>query len=106
MLLGERKTVNVELPSQGKVTLTEQEKEQRYVCHLLYASPILRGKNTEVIEDIIPLYNIPLEVRLPKKVKSVYLAPSKEKIDFIQTQEGVRLSVPKIDCHAMVVFEC
>ena len=103
-LLGKEKTIDVDMPSQGKVTLTEQRNEGRYICHLLYASPILRG-NIEVIEDIVPIYNIPLELKLPKKVTNVYTAPNNEKIEFVQDEESVRIVVPKVECHAMIVFE-
>lgn len=103
-LLGEDKTVRVDMPSQGKITLTEQPKEKRYVCNLLYMSPIHRA-DVEVIEDIVPLYNVPLEIKLTKRIKKVYLAPSKEKIDFVQKNDIVSLCVPQIDCHSMVVLE-
>ena len=103
-LIEDKKTISVDMPSQGKVTLTEQAEENRYVCHLIYASPILRG-NIEVIEDIIPIYNVSLEVNFPREIKNVYLAPSKEKIDFEQNNGHVKLLVPKVECHAMVIFE-
>lgn len=105
LLLGEHKTLSVEMASQGKVTLMKQSNKQRYICHLLYASPILRGGHIEVIEDIVPIYDVLLNINISEKIKRVYLAPSKEKIDFVQTEDSVQLKVPKIECHAMVVFE-
>ena len=103
-LLGEEKTVNVDMPSQGRISLMEQADEGRYISHLLYANPILRGK-IEIIEDIVPLNNVSLKIKLQKKIKNVYLAPSGEKIEFTQENGRVSLTVPKVDCHAMVVLE-
>ena len=67
LLLADNKTIKVNMPSQGVVTLMNQEGENRLVNHLLFASPIKRGKNTEVIEDIIPLHNINVEIKFNKK---------------------------------------
>lgn len=70
-LLGDDRMLASNLPAQGVVTLMDQTCKNRYVCHLLYASPVKRGKNVEVIEDIIPLYDIELCLRLPRRVKQV-----------------------------------
>ena len=104
-LLGDSKTVRAALPSQGKVMLSYQESESRYICHVLYASPILRGAHTEVIEDIVPLYNVELQIKLDKEVKNAYLAPSGEKIAFTQENGCVKLCVPRVECHAMIALD-
>lgn len=104
-LLGCNKTLTVMLPAQGVATLMKQECENRYICHLLYTSPVKRGKNTEVIEDIIPLYNVELIVKIPQKINQVYSAPSIQKLNFTQNEEFVKVLVPIIDCHTMIVFD-
>jgi hypothetical protein len=38
------------LPSCGRVSFLKQEKDKRYVAHLLYGPAILRGE-VQVIED-------------------------------------------------------
>lgn len=97
------KSVKTDLPAQGVVTLTEQK--ERLVLHLLYASPVRRGENVEIIEDILPLYNINASVRTDKNVKRVYLAPQNEDIEFIQKDGEVCFTVPKLENHQMVVIE-
>ncbi|NMB96810.1 MAG: hypothetical protein GYA02_09405 [Clostridiaceae bacterium] len=104
-LLGEKRTLTTNLPAQGIVTLAKQEEDKRYVNHLLYASPVRRGENIEVIEDIIPLYNIKVTVKLPFKAKNVYLAPQNIKLDFTQEDNRVKYIVPQLECHQMVVIE-
>ena len=102
-LLGDRKTIKTNLPSQGIVTLMKQP--NRYVCHLLYASPVKRGNGVEVIEDIVPVYNTTLKIRLNSKIKRVYLAPQMTEIPYTENGEYICVTVDKIDTHQMVVFE-
>jgi hypothetical protein len=98
-------SVETTLPAQGIVTLTEQKAEKRFVNHLLYASPVKRGEGIEVIEDIVPLYNIDVAVRIPCIAKKVYLAPEMQDIGFSQEGNLVNYTVPKLECHQMVVIE-
>ncbi|WP_409344470.1 beta-galactosidase trimerization domain-containing protein [Paenibacillus sp. MBLB4367] len=98
-------TLSSSLPAQGIVTLQEQPQEQRYVNHLLYATPVRRGTNIEVIEDILPIYDVSVELRLLHPVRHVYLAPQMTPIPFEQTDGAVRYSVPKLECHQMVVLD-
>ncbi len=74
-LLSSTKTLVTNLPAQGITTLQYQASEQRYINHLLYASPVKRGNDIEIIEDIIPLHNIEVTLKLKSVAKCVYLAP-------------------------------
>ncbi|MGE5613473.1 MAG: alpha-amylase family protein [Bacillota bacterium] len=103
-LLGEP-TLETNLPAQGIVTLTEQRKQKRFINHLLYASPVKRGNGIEVIEDIIPIYNIEVKIRIPYMAKKVYLAPQMQELDFLQQGGFIRYIVPKLECHQMVVID-
>ena len=92
------------LPAQGVITI--MEKENTNIVHLLYASPVKRGKDVEIIEDIIPIYDAEAGVRLDgKKVKRVYLAPQEEEIPFTVEDGYVGFRVHKLECHQMVVVE-
>ena len=105
VLLGENKTLTTTLGAQGVTTLMEQEKEGRYINHLLYATPTKRGSGIEIIEDLVPVYNINVSLRLPKKIKKAYLAPQKVEIPFTQEGDVVSFTVDKVDCHQMVVLD-
>ena len=102
-LLGEEKTVETSLPAQGIVTLTRQK--ERLVLHLLYASPVKRGKNVEVIEDILPLYDIHVKIRTAEPAKKVILEPQKEEIPFVQEKDRICFTVPRLRNHQMAVIE-
>ncbi len=104
-LLSEDKTLRTDLGAQGVVTLMEQKQEKRYVNHLLYVVPVKRGNGVEIIEDIMPVYNVNVELKLPKTVKNVYLAPQREPLAFTQEGGKVSYTVERIDCHQMVVLE-
>lgn len=105
-LLAGRETLKTDLPAQGIVTLMEQLAENRYICHLLYASPIRRGKNIEVIEDILPIDNVSVTLRLPKSTTEARLQPQDTPIALEQSNEGtVRFVLPRLECHQMVVLK-
>lgn len=104
-LLGVEKTLIAALPAQGVTTLQQQAEQNRYVHHLLYAAPVKRGEDICVIEDIVPLYDVKASVALPQKIKRVYLAPQMEELPFAEEDGRVCYTVPKLDCHQMVVLE-
>ncbi|CAM4393947.1 hypothetical protein FHS16_001960 [Paenibacillus endophyticus] len=99
------KTLQTSLPAQGVVTLQEQKEENRLVNHLLYASPVRRGEGIEVIEDIVPIYDVEVSVRTAKSVKQVYLAPQLTPLPFSCEKETVSYTVPVLECHQMVVID-
>ncbi|WP_039833707.1 beta-galactosidase trimerization domain-containing protein, partial [Paenibacillus sonchi] len=99
------KTLHTNLPAQGVVTLQEQKEEKRLVNHLLYASPVRRGENIEVIEDIIPLYDVQVSVRTEGRVQNVYLAPQMTPLSFSREEQNVHYTVPVLECHQMVVLD-
>lgn len=107
MLLGDGKTVRTSLPSQGVVTLTEQKEKRRFILHALFASPIKRGDGIEVIEDLIPLYGVNFELRLPDGIapKRIYSAPDGGEIPYEADGGVIRFTAEKIDCHFMAVVE-
>jgi len=95
--------MRVEMPSAGRAHFVRQPTEKRYILHLLYAPPLLRGIAL-VLEDMPPLYRVKVELRVPEKVRKVYLAPQGRNISFDQKRGVVRLTVPKVECHQMVVL--
>ena len=92
------------MPSAGRAAMKFQEEENRFCLNLLYASPISRGA-VEVIEDIVPLYNISCCVYTEKKISRVYLGVGKEELPFTQRDGEVRFTVPYLHCHQTVVLD-
>lgn len=104
-LLAERKTLETSLPAQGVVTLMDQAENSRLVCHTLYAIPVKRGNGVEIIEDIVPIFDIDVKIKTEKEIKKVYLAPSMEEIPFTQKEGYVSFTVPKIECAQITVLD-
>jgi len=89
-------------PSTLLVNVNEQIDEQRYVLHLLHYIPERRGKAFDIIEDVIPLHDVQLDVKLPRHVASARLVPAGDPLDFERQGDRVSLTVPKVDGHAML----
>lgn len=104
-LLGEQKSVETNLAAQGIVTLTVQAAHNRYIAHLLYASPVKRGDCIEVIEDLLPLHDTEVTLRLPAAVKKTELVPQNEQIPFTQSGTSVTFTVPRFTCHQMISID-
>lgn len=104
-LLGDNKTLKTNLLAQGTVTLMEQKGKNRLVNHLLYASPVKRGEDVEIIEDILTVYNTEVSVKTDKDIKNVLLIPQNEKIKHEMKNGVVTYTVDKLECHQMVVLE-
>lgn len=97
--IGDSKLVKTNLPAQGVVTLTENGNSS--IVHTLYASPVRRGKDIEIIEDIVPIYNTTVSVKSDKKPKSVRLQPENKALKFKYRNGRTDFTVPKIECWQM-----
>ena len=101
-LMGDETTVYAEMPDRAVVTYTRQDAEKRNILHLLFAHTTVRGKNTEVIEDTVPLYNVNCSVKCGEKPSGIALVPSGERIEFEYINGRAEFTVPKVDIHQMV----
>jgi len=101
-MLGGEATACADMPDRAVMTYTRQEKEGRNILHLLYAHTTVRGENTEVIEDTVPLYGVECSVKCSKKPSEIKLVPSGEKLDFEYADGRAYFTVPKVDIHQMV----
>ena len=97
-----RLDVEVGLPSMGRVSLMRQEAERRHILHLLYATPIARGRGIEVIEDIVPLHDIPISLKLD--ASKVTLVPEGTDLPFTRVGNRIDFILPKLELHQMVAL--
>ncbi len=101
MLLPE-KLVRHNGPSTLEVTINQQPRQNRHVVHLMHYVPQRRSTTMDVIEDVIPLYDINLSIAVESEPKSVELVPEMESIDFKYDSSRVHFKVQKIQGHQMV----
>jgi hypothetical protein len=95
--------LRVDVPSTAEVTLTEQP--GRKIVHLLHYPAERRGVDLDVVEDVIPLFNIPLSLKLSNAPRQVYTAPDLQPLHAKYENGFASVTVPSISGHAMVVFE-
>ena len=101
-LMGDDITVYADVPDKAVVTYTRQETEKRNILHILFAHTTLRGTNTEIIEDTVPLYNVKCSIKSDKKPSGVALVPSGTELDFDYIDGRVVFTVPEVNIHQMV----
>lgn len=92
------------LGSQGRCTMICQPDKSRYCINMIYASPVKRGC-AEIIEDIMPIYNIKVSLKTDKNIKKVYLGLTGEELEYKYDNGMVMFTVPELNCHTSVVVE-
>ena len=88
------------LGSEGRVTMIRQAEQNRYCVNMVYASPSKRGE-AYIIEDILPVYNVKLQLNVPETIKKAWLGVTGEELTVVDNT----VVVPKLECHASVVLE-
>ena len=118
LLLGEAEQVRTNLPSGARLTVTHQAAEKRWIVHLLFAATLNRGgpvrldagtvqstgRSVEVIEDLLPLRDIRVSLRLDRPVRRVTLEPQGVEIPFQENTGRINFQVAEFTAHQMVVL--
>lgn len=97
------KLIEYQGPSNLEVVLNKQTHKNRDILHLLYYVPERRAELLDILEDVIPLYQIPVSLQeKDRKVNSIRLVPEKEEISFVRKEGRVDFIIPKLEGHQMV----
>ena len=89
-------------PSTLLTTVMEQKTQNRWVVHLLHYIPERRGEAFDIIEDVIPLYNIELTLKTPSEVAGIRIVPQGETLDFQNDTGTLRFTLPELNGHQMI----
>lgn len=84
---------------------TVVRKGSRTIVHILSFIPVRRAEGLDLIEDSVPLVNMPLSVRLSREPRRVFLAPQDEPLPFIYRNGRVEVEISTTAGHVMVVFD-
>jgi hypothetical protein len=95
--------LRLDAPTSTETSVCRQGK--RTIVHILHYSPERRTEKLDLIEDIVPLYDLPMSLKLPRAPKKVYTAPDETPVPFEYLAGRVNLRIPEVRGHAMVVFE-
>jgi len=96
--------LKLDIGAQGRCTMIKQEDKKRYCINMTYASPVKRGA-AEVIEDILPIYNIDIRLCVPEAIKKIKVLNTGEELLFEQRDGKCRFVLPKLLCHETVIIE-
>lgn len=96
--------VRANLPSSGRVNLLHFPEKNRYVAHLLYAVPVQRGV-AQVIDDLVPIYDTTVEIKLKENIKKAYLMPGNIELNTTKSNDKMSVIIPKFTCHTALVLE-
>ncbi|MCC7145334.1 MAG: alpha-L-fucosidase [Phycisphaeraceae bacterium] len=84
---------------------TVMKQGRRTIVHLLYYSPERRTPTLDIVEDIIPLHDLKLSLKLPARPGRVQLVPQRQDLAFAYRGGRVELTVPRVHGHQMIAFE-
>jgi len=104
LLLPDPLTVT-DAPSTAQVTLLRQEDQRRTVVHLLHYIPERRGMAFDVIEDVIPLFNVNLAFKVPEAPGRVVLVPTGQSLPHAYRDGYVHVTLPQVRGHQALVAE-
>ena len=91
-------------PTTARITVNRQESEHRDVVHILHYIPERKTDGYDVVEEVLPIYNVPLSLQTDRKVVQVYSAPSGRELPFTHADGRVDVTVPEVNGHQLVVF--
>ncbi len=94
--------LEVDGPTSLIVTLTHQPEQSRHVVHLLNYIPERRGSRFDIIEDIFPIFQIPVRVRVESTLSKARLVPSGEELPLTVANGVASFTLEKLDGHAMI----
>ncbi len=103
-LLLPEKLIQTNAPTTAQIYINDQPAENRYVVHILHYIPERRFESVDTIEDVIPLYQVSLSVKMENEPSSVSLQPSNTKLEFTYENGYMNVVVPKVNGHEMVVI--
>jgi hypothetical protein len=92
-------------PSSILATVNEQSEENRWIVHLLHYIPERRGSDLDTIEDVIPVPDLSLSVRVPKPVRSVRTVPRGDRLPHASEGGRTTFTLPVLRGHEMVELQ-
>ena len=81
------------------------EQQGRRIVHVLHYPAQRRCPDLDIVEDVLPLSNVKLAMRLEQRPAKVYLAPQRQSLRFDYAEGYAQVVVPVVQGHQMIVFE-
>ena len=94
--------LRVDGPTGLEATIARQETQKRTIVHLLYYSAERRTPELDIVEEVIPLFNVPISLQSERAPSGVRLVPEGAPLEFSWQQGRVSFTVPEVRGHAMI----
>lgn len=94
--------VRVSAPTGLLAMLNSQPDQGRWVLHLMYYVPERRCEQFDIVEDVVPLYDVETSVRTDYPVRNVRCVPDGEELSFTMQGHRVTFAVPVMRGHQMI----
>ncbi len=101
LLLGEQLLTH-NGPTSLLATVNEQPEERRWVVHLLHYIPERRSQEIDIIEDVSPLYDVRVSLKVDTSVKAVTCVPEMRALPFFRENGRLCFVLPKLEGHQMI----
>jgi len=95
--------IKSDAPSTAQITVTKQN--GRRIVHILSYVPERRAPGLDVVEDVIPLVDLKLALRVEQRPRRVYLAPQRQSVQFDCRNGYAHVVLPRVNGHQMIAFE-
>lgn len=95
--------IRTSAPAMAEITITRQR--NRTIVHILHYCPQRRTPTLDIVEDVVPLFDIELSLKSARKPARVYTAPDKSPLAFTHSTGRTHIVFPRVNGHAMIVFE-
>jgi hypothetical protein len=105
-ILAPQRLLHTDAPSWIEATVCRQTRPKvRHIVHLVNYQNTRIGDHRPVIDEVRPVHDVAIQLRLPKKPKRAYLAPGGEELPFECANGCASARIPSVADHLMAVFE-
>jgi hypothetical protein len=85
--------------------VNEQAPDNRWVLHLLHYMPERHGQDFDVLEDVIPLFDVRMSVKAPRTIAHVISVPDGQVLDHTRVDGRTEFTLPRLDGHQMIALD-
>ena len=73
--------------------------------HLLHYIPQRRSESIDIVEDVLPLADVRVSVRLPHAPEAVLAQPGNESLPFTYAEGRAEVTLPRLEGYRLLVMQ-
>lgn len=102
-LLIDEPLIRTNLPKTAELSIRQQS--GRKLVHILHYIPQRKCENLDTIEDVIPLYNVSIEIKTDKKPRKVYSVSQNEELIFEYKNGYAKTVIPEVKGYEILAIQ-